>query len=296
MRPPTKPGADRGARLCRFLFVCGRRRACAPCECVLNAALVGGYSLSLLSLDGRRTLSQPSTASSLRRPHSSSAGTVRPPHSASGARERPGSQIGQRPSSRARDRSRPLGITQPRPRSSVAYSSLDRDSPAPKRPSTSLGTRTLVEPKTKGDAKKVDVIPPRTPLRPVTPCGWMEQQKAQKDFLQFVSAGDSPSPPRPIQKMKGADSKETEAMHSNRIEPAETSVDARPARAPAHMRRESRMPRWKEIIGLRKGDRVRTVHGGGEGRLSSPSRNSAHAPSLLCTNRLRSSLQKQLHG
>jgi hypothetical protein len=215
--------------------------------------LVGEHSLHL-PFEGRQTLSRPDTSSSQHRP-SSTTGAVRPARSASEARERPGSQIGQRPRSRAVDRSRPLSTTQSRPRSSFAYSSQDRDTEVPKRPSTSIGTRTLPVVELK---KKSDAIPPRTPLRPVTPCGWIEQKKWDKDFLRFVSAGDSLS-------MEATDSKETEAMDANKIEPPDISIDAGPTRAAANMQRERRMPRWKEIIGLRQGDRVRTVHGGLEG-------------------------------
>jgi hypothetical protein len=218
----------------------------------------GGHSLHL-PFEGRRTLSRPGTSSSQHRPRST-IGAVRPARSASEARERSGSQIVHLPLSRAVDRSRPLSTTQSRPRSSFAYSLQDRDTAVPKRPSTSMGTRTLQVVELK---KKIDAIPPRTPLRPVTPCGWIEQKKWDKDFLRFVSAGDSS--PRPTQKMEATDSKETEAMDADKKEPPDISIDAGPTRAAANMQRERRMPRWKEIIGLRQGDRVRTVNGGLEG-------------------------------
>jgi hypothetical protein len=124
-----------------------------------------------------------------------------------------------------------------------------------------MGTRTLgpVEMKT-----KLHVTPARTPLRPVTPIGFLEQQQVEQDFLRYVSAGEYCPParrsPRAIEKMKGSDSKETAAMDAHRIERKDIAVEASKALSTS-TNRDGRRARWQEIIDMRKSEQVRTVPG-----------------------------------
>jgi hypothetical protein len=139
----------------------------------------------------------------------------------------------------------------PRPKSSLGYNSRDRDDALPKRPQTSMGTRSQ------------DGIPARTPLRPVTPAGWAEKKRDEQNFLKFVAAGDPPSTDRPqIQIMKGADSKETQSIDIHKTEGVQDAAEDKcAARKPDVSKREGRKARWQEIIDLRKGNRIRTTPG-----------------------------------
>ena len=155
------------------------------------------------------------------------------------AAERPGSSARLRPSVRG---------GKDRPKSSMgASSSLKLEEPSQKRPQTSMGTRSLGP----GDVRKrADFVPARTPLRPVSSIGWVEQRQAEQNFLRFLSAGDSP--PRqvgPCENVTAVHSKETGTLNGQMLEEA----------GGPGAKQAARKPRWQEIISLRKNERMRRI-------------------------------------
>ena len=167
--------------------------------------------------------------------------------------KRPGtgmqSTAAERPGSSRRARLRPsVRGGKDRPKSSMGdSSSLKLGELSQKRPQTSMGTRSLGP----GDVRKrADFVPARTPLRPVSSVGWVEQRQAEQNFLRFLSGGDSP--PRqvgPCENVTAVDSKETGTLNGQMLE-----------EAGGHgANRAARKPRWQEIISLRKNERMRRI-------------------------------------
>ena len=222
-----------------------------------------------LGLAARAAVSQSDTTSSMHgehtmslspkrnRPRSSNTGRLpegRPP----AGKTRPGTASAvDRPGSRA-------GQQRSRPKSSQAYNSREHPG-GPKRPQTSMGTRTL-GPVTSQDSVSRKRLEPdlalvRTPLCPPPPLtSDFEKQQNIENFLRFISAADSPDDRAAMAHMKGSDSKEPQALLAEKTEQRE-SLSGTMTRASAISDRHCRKSRWQEIIDLRQRDRVRTTPG-----------------------------------